>query len=128
MAFVFYNPNPLHKRVGDCSVRAVCKALDLDWDQAFLSMVVIAMKVYDMPSANYVWGLVLQQNGFSKLVIPNACPECLTVKEFAEQNPEGTYVLCCENDHVTTVCQGDVYDTWDCSDEVVMYFYRKEGI
>lgn len=128
MAFVFFNPNPLHKRVGDCSVRAMCKALELDWDKAFLSMTVIAMKVYDMPSANYVWGLLLQQNGFSRLVIPSVCPACMTVKEFCEKHNEGTYVLCCENDHVVTVVDGDHYDTWDSSDDVVMYFYEKEGV
>lgn len=126
MAFVFYNPNPLHKRVGDCSVRAICKALDQEWDTAFLSMTVIAMKVYDMPSANYVWGLLLQQNGFNRLVIPSICPECLTVKAFAEEHPKGIYVLACENDHVVTVIDGDYYDTWDSGDDVVMYFYEKQ--
>lgn len=30
--FIYYNPNRLGKRVGDCAVRAVSKALNVDWD------------------------------------------------------------------------------------------------
>ena len=126
MAHIFFNPNPQHKRVGDCSVRAMCKALDMDWDTAFLSMMVIAMKVYDMPSANYVWGLLLQQNGFGRMVIPSVCPECITVREFAEKHMNGIYVLACENDHVVTVCDGNYFDTWDSGDDVILYYYQKQ--
>lgn len=28
MAYKFFNPNPYNKRVGDCSVRALCKELE----------------------------------------------------------------------------------------------------
>ena len=126
MAFVFFNPNPKNKRVGDCSVRALCKALNMSWDEAFLSMAVVAMNEYDMPSANYVWGKVLHKFGFDRMVIPSTCPTCLTVKEFEEKHPEGIYVLACENDHVVTVCSGDHYDTWDSSDDVVLYYYTTE--
>lgn len=30
MSFVYYNPNPQGKLVGDCVIRALSKALDLD--------------------------------------------------------------------------------------------------
>lgn len=126
MAHIFFNPNPLHKRVGDCSVRAMCKALDMDWDTAFLSMMVISMKVYDMPSANYVWGLLLQQNGYSRMIIPSVCPECMTVEEFANKHNKGVYVLACENDHVVTVENGNYFDTFDSGDSVVVYYYQKQ--
>ena len=36
MAYIPYNPNPVARRVGDCAVRAVSKALGVDWEQAFL--------------------------------------------------------------------------------------------
>ena len=29
-----FNPNPLAARVGDCAVRAVCKAIGADWENA----------------------------------------------------------------------------------------------
>ena len=33
--FKEYNPNPVSRRVGDCAVRAVAKALDIDWETAY---------------------------------------------------------------------------------------------
>ena len=40
----FYNPNPHGNRVIDCTVRALCKALDTDWDTAYC---MIAAETYD---------------------------------------------------------------------------------
>lgn len=125
MSFVYFNPNPKARRVGDCSVRAVCKALEQDWDTSFLGITVIAMKEYDMPSANYIWGNYLVHQGFTRIVIPNNCPMCSTVREFADSHENGTYVLACDGDHVVTVVDGDYYDTWDSGDSVVLYFYKK---
>lgn len=34
--FTEYNPNPAGRRVGDCAVRAVAKALDTDWETAYI--------------------------------------------------------------------------------------------
>ena len=31
--WVKYNPNPAGRQVGDCAVRALTKALNIDWDQ-----------------------------------------------------------------------------------------------
>lgn len=35
MAFIYYNPNPMSRIVGDCAVRAISKALDIDWELAY---------------------------------------------------------------------------------------------
>jgi len=126
MAFKFFNPNPKAKRVGDCAVRAMCKALNQSWDDSFLGLSVIAMKEYDMPSANFVWGSYLMNNGFSRYVIPCVCPMCITVKEFASTHNEGVFVLACDGEHVVTVVDGDYYDTWDSGDDVILYYYKKE--
>ena len=126
MSYIFYNPKPKNNRVGDCSVRAISKALDLDWDTAFLSMAVIAMREYDMPSANFVWGSLLQQNGFDIHAIPALCPNCSTVSEFCEEHPTGTYVLACDGEHVVAAQDGSYFDTWDSGDSVVLYYYQKE--
>jgi len=32
MSHIYYNPNPDGNRVGDCTVRALCKATGHDWD------------------------------------------------------------------------------------------------
>ena len=40
--WVEYNPNPSGRRVGDCAVRAVAKALNVDWETAWAGMLQMA--------------------------------------------------------------------------------------
>lgn len=126
MAYVYYNPNPsAGARVGDCTVRAVSKALDCNWESAYIGLAAEGIALHDMPSSNYVWGLYLRKNGFSQHMVDSVCPACITVGRFAEEHPEGTYVLATQN-HVVTVVDGDYYDTWDSGDEIVLYYFEKE--
>lgn len=82
----------------------------------------------DMPSSDAVWGSVLRQNGFYKGIIPNDCPNCFTIKDFAESHPEGVFVVG-TGKHVVTVVDGDLYDSWDSSYELPIFFwYRKDDI
>lgn len=124
--WVEYNPNPLARKVGDCAVRAVSAALDTSWEDAYEMIVENGFAMGDMPSSDAVWGSVLRQNGFAKRTIPNYCPDCYTVEEFCKDNPRGTFVLGFGG-HVATVIDGDLYDSWDSSNEIpVYYWYRSE--
>ena len=89
----YYNPNPFERNVGDCSVRAVAKAIDTDWESAYIMLAVQGYAMMDMPSSDNVWGAVLRQNGFNRAVIPNSCPDCYTAEDFCEEHPYGTFVL-----------------------------------
>lgn len=122
-----FNPNPTGRRVGDCAVRAIAKALNLDWEQAFARIAANAFAMGDMPSADSVWGAALRQEGFYRAAIPNTCPDCYTAEDFCRDYPRGTFVLGFGG-HVATVQDGVLYDSWDSSHEVPVYFwYRKDG-
>ena len=122
----FYNPNPISNKVGDCAVRAIAKALDTDWETAYAMITSSGFLMGDMPSSNSVWGAVLRKNGFSRAIIPDCCPDCYTASDFCMDHPQGVYVLGFGN-HVATVVDGDIYDSWDSSNEVPQYFwYRKD--
>lgn len=121
-----FNPNPLASRVGDCAVRAVCKAIGADWENAYLQLVCAGMDMCDMPSSNNVWGAILRKNGFERFMIPNSCPDCYSVADFCRDYPKGLYVLTLKN-HVVAVEDGDIYDTWDCSGEIPLYFWKRKG-
>ena len=124
--FEFYNPNPTGRMVGDCSVRAISKALDIDWETAYTLIMIAGYKMGDMPSSNSVWGAVLRENGFYRENIPNECPYCYTAAEFISDHPKGTYVLGFGK-HVATVKDGVLYDSWNSSKEIVQYYwYRKD--
>lgn len=123
--WIQYNPNPVNARVGDCVVRAVAKALGIDWESAYVLIAQNGFIMGDIMASNNVWGSVLRQHGFYRYALPNECPDCYTIKDFCQDHPHGTYVVG-TNSHVVAVVDGDYYDTWDCGNEVPVYFWRKE--
>ncbi len=124
--WVKYNPNPTGRSVGDCAVRAISKALNIDWEEAYILITSNGFNMGDMPSSDSVWGSVLRERGFYRKSIPNTCPNCYTAKDFCHDNPIGTFVLGFGG-HVATVVDGDLYDSWDSSREIPVYvWYRKE--
>lgn len=124
--WIKYNPNPTGRFVGDCAVRAVAKALNSSWEDAYELIADAGYVMGDMPSSDSVWGAVLRQHGFYRQAIPNQCPDCYTVEEFARDNPEGIYVLGFGG-HVATVVDGDLYDSWNSSREIPIYaWFRKD--
>lgn len=120
-----YNPNPAGRNVGDCAVRAVSAALGVDWETAFAMIARNAYMMGDMPSSNSVWGSVLREHGFYRYAIPNTCPDCYTASEFANEHPRGVFVLGFGN-HVATIRDGVLYDSWDSSREIPQYYWHEE--
>lgn len=120
----YFNNNPTSRNVGDCSVRAVSKALGISWEKAYALIAANGYQMGNVMSANEVWGSVLRQHGFSRQVIPNTCPECYTVKDFCIDYPKGIYVLG-TGTHVVTVIDGNYYDSWNSGDEVPAYYWRR---
>lgn len=124
--WIEFNNNPVGRRVGDCAVRAISKAMDVDWETAYVMISLNGFLMGDMPSSDSVWGAVLRQNGFYRESIPNTCPDCYTAEMFCQDHPEGMYVLGFGG-HVATVADGRLYDSWDSSNEIPQfYWYRKD--
>lgn len=118
------NLNPEQKRVGDCTVRAIAAATHQEWDAVYAALVLTGFELNDMPSANYVWGSYLRRIGWKRYTLPNSCPDCYTVAQFAKDHPDGTYILAMAT-HVVCVQNGDWLDTWDSGDETPLYYWRK---
>lgn len=119
-----YLNNPCGQRVGDCSVRAVSVALDMDWESAYALMVVAGFKMCDVPSSDRVWTAVLRQHGFTRQKVPDNIE--YTAEDLCRDHPKGIYVLGFGG-HVATVKDGILYDSWNSSNEVVQFvLYRKE--
>lgn len=82
MPYKFFNPNPKFQRVGDCVVRAICKAIGVDWQEAYISLCAEGLSCKDMPSANYVWGRLLNRYGDSEFLAA-----------ISDKNAEGIWML-----------------------------------
>lgn len=120
-----FNNNPVGRSVGDCAVRAVAKALDMTWEEAYALIAVNGFAMGDMPSSNSVWGAVLRQNGFYRAAIEDKCPDCYTAEDFTRDHPIGVFVLGFGN-HVATVVDGVLYDSWDSSNEIPQYYWYRQ--
>ena len=124
MAFIHYNPNPHGEYVGDCVIRAITKALDKSWNEIYLAMALVGYSMGDMPSSNRVWGQFLKDVGYRRYVIPNTCPDCYTIRDFCEDNPKGTFIVG-TGTHCVCIKDGNLYDTWDSSDETPLFYYME---
>lgn len=122
--YIRYNSNPINNRVGDCVVRAISKVMDKSWDDTYIAICVQGFTMYDMPDSNAVWGAYLLENGFSRYVIPNTCPNCYTVKDFCRDYPKGKYLLA-TGTHLIASISGNYYDTWDSGDEPIIFYWKE---
>jgi len=120
----YFNPNPCGRAVGDCAVRALSAALGLDWDKAKDLLDEFSKNMCDMDSSDQVWGAILRANGFYKRTLPDHCPICYTTEDFCHDNPYGIFVLSFGG-HVATVIDGVIYDSWDSSNEIPVYFWHR---
>jgi len=125
MKYEYFNPNPAGRRVGDCAVRAVAKALNIDWETAYSLIAKNGFYMCDMPSSDSVWGAVLRQHGFNKHIVPNMCPDCYTAMDFVDDHNKGIYVIGFGG-HVATSINGVLYDSWNSSNEIPIYYWTKE--
>lgn len=122
--YSYYNANPLKNRVGDCVIRAISKALNQPWEYTYIDLTIQGYLMKDLLSSNAVWGAYLKSKGFTRDIISNDCPECYTIEDFCNEHPKGTFIIG-TGTHCVTVENGCVFDTWNSSGEVPIYFYYK---
>ena len=118
----YFNPNPLQSRTHDCVIRAISAALDVSWDEAFDMLAERAKQMGTTMDENAVYGSILRQCGFYRMVPPNTCPDCFTAHDFCLAHPYGVYVLGFTG-HVAAVIDGQVWDSFDSTNEIVTYYW-----
>jgi len=122
--YVKENLNPQNKNVGDCVIRAISKVLNQSWGRTYIELAVYGYTMADLQSADSVWNQYLSDKGFTKALLPINCPNCMTVREFADIYSKGRFLLFV-GEHVVCVVDGCYYDTWDSGDRVVIYYYKQ---
>lgn len=120
-----YNANPDKNRIGDCVIRAISTALEKPWEDVYIDLCLDGLIQHELPNADGLWGEYLKRKGFKRGILN--CDEgvCVTVEQFCQDHPQGVYLLCPTN-HIVAVIDGKFYDTWNCGDETINYYWRKE--
>lgn len=119
--FIYYNANPLGRRVNDCTVRAISLATDRTWDEAYEELSKYAQEQAIMPDEVTYIDEYLEKR-YIKIC---GCKDNyrISVGDFVEQNPIGTYLITM-NGHITCCIDGYIYDTFDPSDRLVWGAYK----
>ena len=117
------NPNPLGKQTSDCVVRAIAIATEQSWRRTYRELCELGEIEAEMPNTNSLWGLYLKQKGAEQFLLPENCPQCMTVRAFCERFPEGVYVIG-TGTHAVACIDGDYMDSFDSGSETPAYFWR----
>lgn len=144
MKYEYYNPNPKvryrkdgtpmkwHK--GDCTTRALAKALDLTWKETFKLQCDEAMNQCTESNSIDVCDAVLLANGFNKGKVSQEWikrnhrrPTVDMMVEWANRELEHKKIVfeCSSPSHLTTVENDTLYDVWDSSDQIVWRYWYK---
>lgn len=124
--WIYVNPNPVRKDEPDCVVRAISIAEGRSWDEIHAELCDLSREMGTMPSVNWLWGLWLKTHGYRAFLLPESCPECVTVREFCRRFRHGVFVIG-TGEHAVAVADGNYLDAWDSGDLVPTYFFKKKG-
>lgn len=129
--YKYFQPNKkdLKDEYGDCAIRALCKALNVEWIEAFKLIIPYEME-YQCPFPCMTLNLYKQMFtnlGFKYYGISNKKgSKRPTVEQFAKEHKQGIYILSTAG-HFVTVVDGDWYDTWRSDDKCLYGYYEKIG-
>lgn len=125
--FIQYNENPRDNfRAGDCVVRAISVVTGDPWEKIYVELCAEGYFMGDWGNNNAVWDAYLRRRGFKRYICPNDCPYCYSVTDFANEHPEGSYILA-TGSHAVACVSGNWIDSWDSGSVVPIYYYTKEG-
>ena len=129
--YKYYQPNrmDLKDKYGDCTIRALSKALNLSWVDAFEKTIPFCREyqctnIFDMPRK--LTNKVMEELGFEYHGVSNASgTKRPTVKSFAKNHRHGTFILNVAH-HEVAVVDGVYYDTWDSGSKSLYGYYEKK--
>jgi len=121
--FVRCNPNPMGRETGDCVIRAIAIATDKSWREAYWALCELGAIQGDLPNSNMVWNMYMREQGGKQFLLPESCPDCISVRAFCERYPEGIYVIG-TGDHAIAIIDGDWYDLYDSGLLTPTFFWK----
>jgi len=128
--YKYYQPNKkdIKDKYGDCTIRALSKALNLSWLETFDLVMPLCREYQTVNPFNVdtkTQREILDRLGFDYYSVSNKKgTKRPTVTSFAKEHKNGTYILNVAH-HEVTVVDGIYYDTWDSGKKSVYGYYKK---
>jgi hypothetical protein len=125
-AYRYYNENPKNRRTDDCVVRAISTATGQTWDDTLMGLTKCALKHKYMIHCPELYGKYLEELGWVKQKQPRKSDnKRYRASEFVETF-RGVAVAHLGTQHVACIKDGQVWDIWNSSNEVVGNYWVKK--
>lgn len=125
-AFFLFNPNPRTSNPNgkaDCVVRAICAAFNWPWKRTYAALSIQGFADCDPFVNDDVWGNFLEARGWRWYRIPDTCPRCYTLSEFALDHPDGVWIIG-TGSHAVCIKGGVIWDSWDSRGVVPLFAWQ----
>lgn len=135
MEYKYFNPNPDAKTFksgkakswcrNDSSIRAICCATGMTWDEVFKKLSDISLNLHDVPTSKNVVNEFCIVNGFEHVTYGKPKKGCLrpTVEEFTKDMNEGTYIAYLPH-YFVCIKNGEVYNTEDVANSSIYSYWK----
>ena len=117
--FRYYNRNPRDRNIEDCVIRSLSLLTGRSWEDVYKELVHFSSR------DGYMTDNVEFVEDYLDDRYPRECHYSKTVGEFAYEHPFGKYIVSMPN-HVSSIINGDVIDTFDPSDRIMRCAWRIE--
>lgn len=124
--FTYYNANPKGKHTSDCVIRAICTALEQDYEQTVNELKDLWIETgYNMLDPK-CYGKYLEKKGWKKNKQPRKDDNTkYRGKEFCKIY-QGTCVAHIGGNHIVCIKNGKILDIWDSSNGCIGNYWTKE--
>ena len=126
--YKYYQPNKLDLKdtYGDCAVRVICKAENMEWLDAYDLMYQLSREVQSPMNCKTGFEHIVKSLGYEYHGISNKKgSKRPTVDSFTKDNKEGTYICVVANHYVCSQ-DGCYYDTWDSGEKSMYGYWQKK--
>ena len=117
--FIYHNVNPDGQKASDCVTRAISLGSGYSYP-AVRRKLYHSAKLFDCDKLNVDCYCHLLED---VMKFPQVQTYGLSVGEFADTHPYGTYLVRMEN-HISTIIDGNVYDIFDCRDMILSHAWK----
>lgn len=124
--FRYYNCNPHHVHTDDCVVRAITAGTGDSWYEVVSDLSQYMLKYGYMMNTPETYGAYLKDKGWVQCKAPTKKKGAsMTVGEFVKKF-KGHAIVHVDDNHVTYVADGKIWDLWDPSTHTIGEYWIPE--